>query len=100
LKEEIRLTLEAAERKLRAAELLLEAGELGDAASRTYYAVFHAISAVHLSQGETYSSHAQAIGRFNEKYVKTGIFPATFTKIVTRLFEDRQTGDYSILYPG
>jgi len=81
LKTAIASTLEAAEHKLRAAKLLLEAGELGDAASRAYYAVFHAISAVHLVRGQTYSSHAQAIGSFNKKYVRSGTFPTTFTKI-------------------
>jgi len=45
--------LTAAESKLKAAELLLNAGMNGDAVSRAYYAVFHAISALHLASGNS-----------------------------------------------
>jgi uncharacterized protein (UPF0332 family) len=86
--------LAAANAKLKAAELLRKEGLTGDAASRAYYAVFHAISAVHLANGNTFSSHAQLIGRFNKDFVRTGTFAPEFTRIVTRLFEDRQLGDY------
>ncbi len=87
----------AAQGKLRAAELLLTAGLHGDASSRAYYAAFHAISALHLSRGNTFSSHAQLIGRFNKDFVRTGVFPPEFTRVVTRLFEDRQVGDYDAM---
>lgn len=36
------------------------------------------------------------IGRFNKDFVKSGDFPAELTRVVTRLFEDRQTGDYDV----
>ncbi|NEX23630.1 HEPN domain-containing protein [Thiorhodococcus mannitoliphagus] len=84
----------AAAAKLQAAELLFKEGLNGDAASRAYYAVFHAISALHLANGNTFSSHAQLIGRFNKDFVRTGLFAPEYTRIVTRLFEDRQLGDY------
>jgi uncharacterized protein (UPF0332 family) len=86
--------LTAAESKLKAAELLLNAGMNGDAVSRAYYAVFHAISALHLASGNSYSSHAQLIGRFNKDFVRTGVFAPALSRVVTRLFEDRQLGDY------
>lgn len=82
----IRDILETAEAKLKAAELLLREHIYGDAASRAYYAAFHAISALHLSQGNTFSSHAQLIGRFNRDFVRTGLFPPELTRIMTRLF--------------
>lgn len=93
---EIRDILEAANAKLQAADLLLRENLCGDAASRAYYAAFHAISALHLSRGNTFSSHSQLIGRFNKDYVRTGLFPPEFTRIMARLFEDRQSGDYDI----
>ena len=86
--------LRAAEDKVEASELLLREGLNGDAASRAYYAAFHAISALHLSRGQTFSSHAQLIGRFNKDFVRSGVFPPEYTRILTRLFEDRQLGDY------
>lgn len=44
--------------------------------------------------GNTFSTHAQLIGRFNKDFVRTGRMPAAFTRILTRLFQDRQLGDY------
>ena len=72
----------------------MELGYYGDAASRAYYAVFHAISAVLAKKGLTFSSHAQTIGTFNREFVKSGIFPSDTYRKVQRLFEDRQTADY------
>ncbi len=31
---------------------------------------------------------------FNQHFVHTGKFPKEFTTVLTRLFEDRQSGDY------
>lgn len=86
--------LSAAEAKLRAADLLLAEELPDDAASRAYYAAFHAVSALHLAQGNAFSSHAQVIGRFNKDFIRTGLLPAEFARILTRLFQDRQLGDY------
>jgi uncharacterized protein (UPF0332 family) len=88
--------MEKARRKLRAAHILLDSGSWSDAGSRAYYAAFHAISAALLSVGESYSSHAQVIGMFNRRFVHTGQFPREFTSMLTRLFEDRQSGDYDV----
>ena len=93
---ELAAIMEKARAKLRAANVLLESGSWSDAGSRAYYAAFHAISAALLSIGESYSSHAQVIGMFNKRFVRTGRFPREFTAILTRLFEDRQSGDYDI----
>lgn len=92
----IRLMLQKAEEKLTTAEIDFNNKRYDDSISRTYYAVFHAISAVLLSKGLHYSSHAQVIGNFNKEFVKSKVFPKTFTKIVQRLFEERQIGDYDI----
>jgi len=73
-----------------------EHGFFGDAASRAYYAVFHAISAVLATKGLTFSSHTQTIGAFNRECVKNGIFPADTNRIIQRIFADRHTADYDI----
>ena len=96
MKAELNGMLVKARSKLRAAHVLLESGSWSDAGSRAYYAVFHAISAALLSIGESYSSHAQVIGMFNRRFVHTSQFPREFTAILTRLFEDRQSGDYDV----
>jgi uncharacterized protein (UPF0332 family) len=85
--------------KLQAARVLLEADAPGDAASRAYYAAFHAVSAALLARGLAFSSHSQVLGAFNRDFVHAGDFPRDFTAILTRLFEDRQTGDYDPASP-
>lgn len=80
--------------KLISARRDLEDKFCGDAASRAYYAAFHAITAVLAARGLTFSSHAQALGAFNREFVRTGIFPPDTTRRLQQLFEDRQVGDY------
>lgn len=95
-KDVIKLMLNKAHEKLTTAEIDFNNERFDDSISRAYYAVFHAISALLLSKGMHYSSHAQVIGSFNREFVKTKIFPKTFTRIIQRLFEERQIGDYDI----
>jgi uncharacterized protein (UPF0332 family) len=99
MKDKLATLLALAEEKLRAARLLLAGQAWGDASSRAYYAAFHAVSTALLSRDETYSSHAQVLGAFNKGFVYPGLFPREFTTLLTRLFEDRQSGDYDVL-PG
>lgn len=92
--DDLKHMLDKAERKLQVAELLLNKEMWDDASSRAYYAAFHAISAVLWSKNLSYSSHGQTIGAFNKEFIHTKVFPKDFTKILNRLFEDRQVGDY------
>jgi uncharacterized protein (UPF0332 family) len=39
------------------------------------------------------------LGAFNKEFVRSGIFPKEFTALLTRLFEDRQSGDHDFM-PG
>lgn len=96
MKPEVEALLRHADEKLRAARILIEAEAPGDAASRAYYAAFHAVTAALLSIGEAYSSHGQLLGAFNRRFVRAGLVPTEFTTMLTRLFEDRQTGDYDM----
>ena len=93
---ETRRILARAVDKLTVAEILLANGAWDDAASRAYYAAFHAITALLFSNGKSYSSHAQLLGAFNRDFVKSQVFHRDFTAILTRLFEDRQSGDYDV----
>jgi uncharacterized protein (UPF0332 family) len=88
-----------AEDKLKSARILLDAGQWRDAASRAYYSAFHAASAVLLSKGLSFSSHAQTIGAFNRNFVKTGIFPIEFGRRLTKMQTDRESGDYRATSP-
>lgn len=92
----IKMMLIKARAKLTTAKTNFDNEQYDDAVSRAYYGVFHAVSAVLLSKGLHFSSHSQTIGSFNKEFVKTGKFPASFSKIIKKLFEERQTGDYDI----
>jgi uncharacterized protein (UPF0332 family) len=92
----IRQMLRKARRKLAAATRALGAEDWDDASSRAYYAAFHAVSAVLWKRGLTYSSHGQTLGAFNRECVASAEFPREFTRILTRLFENRQLGDYDV----
>lgn len=83
-----------AEQKLASARYSLGGGFCDDAASRAYYAVFHAVSAVLVSEGRTFSSHSQTLGAFNKEFIMTGRIGGIRFKNIQRLFNDRQNGDY------
>lgn len=50
-------SLEKAEKALKSAKLLQENGELEDAASRAYYAMFHAARAILFNKGINAKTH-------------------------------------------
>ena len=80
--------------KLETAQIDFDNGRYNDSVSRSYYAVFHAISAVLLSKGLHFSTHGQTIGAFNKEFIRTKQFPAAFTGMIRKLFKERQMGDY------
>ena len=67
--------IETAKSDLKSAKILLNAGEYKGANNRAYYAIFHAINAVHALDGRAFKRHKDAIANFNKDYVKTEIFP-------------------------
>jgi hypothetical protein len=96
MRPELKLMIEKAVSKLKTARIDFENGQYDDSISRSYYAVFHALSAALLQKGLTYSSHSQVIGAFNREFIKQDLLPKEFTAIVQGLFADRQTGDYDL----
>ncbi len=93
-RDDIRLMLAKAHDKLDTARIVFENGKYDDTVSRCYYAVYHVMNAALISNGLSFSSHAQTIGVFNREFVKKGVFPKYFTEMIQGLFEDRQSGDY------
>ena len=92
----IKAVIIKAKDKLKTAHIDFNNEQYDDSVSRSYYAVFHAMTAALLFKGEVYSSHARTIGAFNRIYVKSGIFPKNFTRLIHDLFQDRQLGDYDV----
>lgn len=67
--------IQTARDDLKAAKILLEAEQYKSANNRAYYAIFHAINAIHAVNGKAYKRHKDAVANFNKDYVKTEIFP-------------------------
>ena len=66
--------LDSAKSELQSARILYDAGQLKGANNRAYYAIYHAISAVHALDGNAYKRHKDALANFNKEYVKTEWF--------------------------
>ncbi len=94
LQKQIKIIINKAQRSLKAAKKLLNYKDYDFASSRAYYTAFYSIEALLLIENLTSSKHAGIISLFNQYYIKTDIFPKEFSKIISRLFRDRQIGDY------
>ena len=90
--------LQTAWSDLKSARILLEAGEYRGANNRAYYAIFHAINALHAVSGKAYKRHKDAIGSFNKDYVKTEIFPREIGRKIAEAEEIRHVSDYDDFY--
>ena len=53
--------LDMARNDLNSAKILLKAGDYKGANNRAYYAIYHAVSAIHALDGKAYRRHKDAI---------------------------------------
>jgi len=78
---------------LRSAESLLAVSS-DDAASRAYYAAFHAISAAFALEEKTFRRHSALRAAVHRDWVKTGVWPVQLGADFDALAELRDLGDY------
>jgi len=97
LSEQLRLMTQKARRSIKAAYRNIDEGDYDFASSRAYYAAFYAMEAVLLTRNLTFSKHSGVISAFNKNFVKPGLFPKNFSKNISRLFRERETGDYDFV---
>jgi uncharacterized protein (UPF0332 family) len=90
--------LQSAKSDIRVAKKLFDDNEYKSANNRAYYAIFHAINAIHALDGVAYKRHKDVIGNFNKKYVKTGIFPNDMGRRIAEAEEIRHASDYDDFY--
>lgn len=64
-------------------------------ANRVYYAVFHAVSALLINSEIEVGSHKGAAIRFQQHFVKTGVFNSQEAHMYSRLQQLREEGDYN-----
>lgn len=90
--------LQTSKSDLKSARILLAAEEYKGANNRAYYAIFHAINAIHALSGKSYKRHKDAISNFNKEYVKTGVFPREMGRKIGEAEEIRHASDYDDFY--
>lgn len=93
-----RYRIETAKSDLRSAKLLLEADEYRGANNRAYYAIYHAISAVHALAGKAYKRHKDALSNFNKDYIHSEVFPKEYGRRIAEAEEIRHASDYDDFY--
>lgn len=100
LKEEERtvlvtLELEKSDKTLAELDVQLQNGLWSLAANRLYYALFHAVSALLISDNHEVGAHRGAVNKFSLFYVKTGLFSVAEGKLYSQLQKLREDGDYN-----
>jgi uncharacterized protein (UPF0332 family) len=79
-------------------EILVTANRLNGAANRMYYAVFHAVCALHIHDGIQVNTHKGSHALFSQQYIKTGILPREYGQLYNQLQTMREESDYNCAY--
>jgi uncharacterized protein len=79
---------------LRGAELLLANGDFDGAASRVYYATYHAVTALFAMEGRVFTKHAALQAAVHRDLVKTKRWPVALGKDFNFCVDLRGLGDY------
>ena len=84
---------ERAQRTLASAKLLAET-DPDSAASRAYYAAFHALTAAFALRDQKFSKHSAIRAALHRDLVKPGLLPPEAARDYDYLMDARETGDY------
>lgn len=93
MKEQLPKMLDKARRSLASSAWSIDEGYCDFASSRAYYAVFYVMQAVLLTKEMAYRKERAVIRAFNRDFVRVGIFPKEFGKMVARLYGQRWIAD-------
>lgn len=87
-----------AEETLATAQSLRNLGYFAAANNRAYYCIFYAIRSILALEGADFKKHSAVLSRFNQMYVKTGVFDSNFGKMIYQVSEIRNQSDYEDYY--
>ncbi len=94
-KDLIQYRLDLAQEMLRDARVLKEnGGSVVSVVNRAYYSVFYAALALLVTEDVEPNKHAGVLAKFDELFVRQGIFPKEMSRILHHAFDMRQAGDY------
>ena len=94
----VRLELEKAEKTFAQIEGLRKEEYWDTLVNRLYYSLFHAISAMLISDCYEVGSHKGAAIRFHQYYVRTGIFTTDEGAFYSQMQTIREKADYNCFY--
>lgn len=92
------LELEKADSIFAEHEGLTKMGYWNTMANRLYYALFHAVSALLISDGREVGSHRGAAIRFHQYYVRTAIFTDDEGSFYSQMETLREKSDYNCFF--
>ena len=72
--------------------------DFASANNRAYYCIFHAMRAVLALDGLDYKKHSAVISQFTISYLKSGILPREYGKLITNASLIRNRSDYEDFY--
>lgn len=91
----IQYRLECARDVLHDAHVLQEnGGSPASIVNRAYYSIFYAALALLVTVNAEPTKHVGVLAKFDEFFIREGIFPKEMSKIIHHAFDMRQAGDY------
>ncbi len=90
--------IKSARDRLVVAEELFKNRHYSDAASKAYYAIFQAAKAALATLELDSRKHSGVISMFNINFIKTGILPKEYRKIIASAQDLRLASDYDDFY--
>lgn len=96
MKEETRKLLGKADQALRAATILLDAGDAESAMGRAYYGMFHTAQAVLREKELRFRKHGSVHAAYGQHFAKTGDLDPKFHRWLLAAFNARIKTEYDI----
>ena len=94
-KDLVQYRLELAHEMLRDARVLMDnGGSPISIVNRAYYSVFYAALALLVTADVEPNKHAGVLAKFDELFIRQGVFPKEMSRIIHHAFDMRQAGDY------
>ncbi|MHB0987807.1 MAG: HEPN domain-containing protein [Bellilinea sp.] len=94
VKQLIQYRLEQSRETLREGEILAREGLWHGVINRAYYAMFYATLALTVFRSESISKHSGVISFFDKEFIRTGIFPKEYSRMLHLAYDRRQSNDY------
>jgi uncharacterized protein len=76
------------------AKIMFEKASLTSTVNRIYYAMFYAVNSLLLTKKFSSSKHSGVRALLNKEFVNKGLVDKELGKFYSKIFEERQEGDY------